>query len=250
MREQSSERADMNHGEPLSAIRATATWLALFVALGAGACDGRDQEEPADAPESAPEAIESREPPPEGSEASEATRGSVPPATSFRVRLDTELGMQSAEGDTFTVTLAEPLRAEGTDEGADGAVIVPSGAAVGGAVTAVQQMEGENHPGVLKIDFRQVDRNGEPIPLYVVVVETNPEPVMQGGGGAPPDTAAAALLGRVVAAGDSQLVRETFAAASGTGIVLEVPGARAILPAGSEIVLRLDAALEVEPSER
>lgn len=166
----------------------------------------------------------------------EARASGVAPGTTLRVRLATDLGMHRVEGDTFTATTIDEVRSGQT-------VAIPAGAAVHGTVTAVQAMEDAKRPGVLKLDFRELELDGQRIPLYVAVVTVEPElRVASEEAAAVVDSTARALLGRVLTADEADLTRETVRAASGSAIVLAVPGAGAVLPAGSEITLRLEAA--------
>lgn len=199
--------------------------------------DGQDAGAEAGAGDTTPVA---RETFPDSPDATRAIRDSVPATTAFRVRLNEELGMQSAEGDTFTVTLAEPLR------GVGGATL-PTGVEIGGTVTGVQQLEGANRPGILKVDLREVRLRGRPIPLYAVVVATSPGPAAPGEGGGR-NQALADPLGEIVTSENQGLMRDTFAAASGTAIILATPQGEARLPANSELRLRLEAALEIPGS--
>lgn len=214
--------------------------LAGPVGCGQGEAERERQEEAA---------AEREEPRPAGERAARAGSGevTVPPSTSFQVRLDRELGAGAVEGDSFTVTTTEPLRVDGVEA-------VPAGVRIDGTVTAVQEMEDEKRPGVVKVDFRELEHGGERIPIYVSVVDVRPEvraeaPGEAEGGEAPRDTAARSLLGTIlVGDGERDRLRETVAAASGTAIVLGVPGTLAVLPAGSTMTLRLDTGLTLKPA--
>ena len=219
--------------------------LAIFVAVGAPACgsdrSAQDREEATKLGDVAPREDRGRGAAIDTAEAARESRAlaaRVEPGTTFRVRLNADLGMHRVETDSFTATTVEALRA-------GEAVAVPAGTPVRGTVTAMQEMEGEGRPGILKLDFREIELGGERIPLYAVVVAVDSELRVEreGGAAAAGDADSRALLGRVLTEADSGLMEKAVGAASGTAIVLAVPGAGAVLPVGSEITLRLEAEL-------
>ena len=165
--------------------------------------------------------------------------------TEFRVELRQELSTKNNQpGDRFTASVIEPL--------IDGSrVIVQSGAIVRGEVTAVQKSGGQGEAAIIKIAFYEVSFDGETYPLSASVVEANPETegrystgdkAARIGGGA----VAGAILGRVLG-GNSRgtIIGAAVGAAAGTAITLATEDVDAVLPAGSEMRLRLDEPLTV-----
>jgi hypothetical protein len=165
--------------------------------------------------------------------------------TEFRIELRQELSTKNNQpGDRFTASVIEPL--------IDGSrVIVQSGAIVRGEVTAVQKSGGQGQSAIIKIAFYEVSFDGETYPLSASVVEAHPETegrystgdkAARIGGGA----VAGAILGRVLG-GNSKgtIIGAAVGAAAGTAITLATEDVDAVLPAGSEMRLRLDEPLTV-----
>lgn len=163
--------------------------------------------------------------------------------TEFRVALRQELSTKNNQpGDRFTASVIEPL-IDGTR------VIVQSGALVRGEVTAVQKSGGQGQSAIIKIAFYEVSFDGETYPISASVVEAHPETegrystgdkAARIGGGA----VAGAILGRVLG-GNSKgtIIGAAVGAAAGTAITLATEDVDAVLPAGSEMRLRLDEPL-------
>ncbi|HEY5645190.1 MAG TPA: glycine zipper domain-containing protein [Pseudomonadales bacterium] len=168
----------------------------------------------------------------------------VPSATQLRVTLDQELSTKATQvGDVFTATVAAPVLAGDY-------VAVPIGSRVHGVVTAVQEAKGES-PAVLKVDFTQIDVQGQAFPLRASVAEANPEKkssisagdaVVKVGGGA----AAGAILGRIIGKdAKGTLIGAAVGAAAGTAIMLGTQDSYGVLAKDSEMGLRLEEPLEV-----
>jgi hypothetical protein len=165
--------------------------------------------------------------------------------TEFRVRLRQELSTKDNKpGDRFTASVVEPL--------IDGSmVVVHTNAIVRGEVTAVQQSGSQGEAAVIKIAFLDVTVNGVTYPLSASVVEANPETegrystgdkAARIGGGA----VAGAILGRVLGGNaKGTIIGAAVGAAAGTAITLATEDVDAVLPAGSELRLRLDEPLIV-----
>jgi hypothetical protein len=165
--------------------------------------------------------------------------------TEFRVRLRQELSTKDNQpGDRFTATVVEPLIDAST-------VVVHTNAIVRGEVTAVQQSGNKGEAAVIKIAFLDVTIDGVTYPLGASVVEAHPETegrystgdkAARIGGGA----VAGAILGRVLG-GNSKgtIIGAAVGAAAGTAITLATEDVDAVLPAGSELRLRLDEPLVV-----
>jgi hypothetical protein len=165
------------------------------------------------------------------------------PGTEFRVRLRQELSTKDNQpGDRFTAAVVEPLIDGST-------VIVHANAIVRGEVTAVQQSGNKGEAAVIKIAFLDVTIDGETYPLSASVVEANPETegrystgdkAARIGGGA----VAGAILGRVLGGNaKGTIIGAAVGAAAGTAITLATEDVDAVLPAGSELRLRLDEPL-------
>lgn len=165
--------------------------------------------------------------------------------TEFRVRLRQELNTKDNKpGDRFTATVIDPLIDGST-------VIVRTGAIVRGEVTAVQRSGKEGEAAVIKIAFLNVTIDGETYPLSASVVQAHPETegrystgdkAARIGGGA----VAGAILGRVLGGNaKGTIIGAAVGAAAGTAITLATEDVDAVLPAGSELRLRLDEPLVV-----
>lgn len=179
-------------------------------------------------------------------EVAETVRVRVPAGATFQVRLDEELSTEtSSEGDRFTVTTLRALSA-------DGRTAVPAGATIRGSVTAVQHSEGADRPAVLKVNFEELEHDGETYPIYATLVEANPETesrtsTAEGAAKVGAGAAAGAIVGRIIG-GNARgtVIGAAVGAAAGTAIVLGTQDVDAKLPAGSAMTLRLDQPLEVE----
>lgn len=166
----------------------------------------------------------------------------VPAETSLALTLDRQLSTKStSKGESFTATVAEPLR-QGER------VLVPSGATVHGSVTAVQEPSGER-PAVLKLSFSKIEVRGQEKPIQAEVAETNPKTYREThdagkkvGGGA----AVGALLGGILGdEADDAVVGAAIGAAAGTAVTLGTRHTHAYLPEGSRLTVRLTEPLHV-----
>ena len=163
-----------------------------------------------------------------------ARAGSAPVGTTFSVTLNQTLSAQTGRvGDVFTATLREPLR-----DGAGNAV-VPAGAAVRGRLTEVARAGTLGESAVLRLAFESVSFFGRSLALEGTVMRAEPQRRLRPG--VQPDSARSAAgaepaPGRVLEAG-----AESGAAASGTAIAMGTTSVDVVLPAGSELVIRLDA---------
>jgi len=170
----------------------------------------------------------------------------VPTGTTFAVRLDETISTdRNAPGDPFTATLADPI------VGADGTVLIPAGAIVRGRVTAVDKSDHVGDMAVIKLAFESISFNGRSYPLQATVVEANPELRMrttakESAAKVAVGAAAGALLGQVLGKNtESTLKGAAVGAAAGTAIAMGTADVDAVLPAGSRMVIRLDAPIEV-----
>ncbi|HEY8468728.1 MAG TPA: glycine zipper 2TM domain-containing protein [Longimicrobiales bacterium] len=171
---------------------------------------------------------------------------SVPAGTTFAIRLDETVSTdRNVPGDPFTATLADPIVA------ADGTVLIPSGATVRGRVTAVDKSDRVGDMAVIKLAFESISFAGRSYPLQATVVEANPQrrtrtTAKESAAKVAVGAAAGALLGQVLGKNtESTLKGAAVGAAAGTAIAMGTADVDAVLPAGSRMVIRLDAPVEV-----
>lgn len=239
--------------------------LAIALALGPAACTGAgegaeegEREEgppseqtymsPSERPAGAEPSTgtETRTRPGPAAEEERLQRFTLPAGTTFRVTLDQELGTKTHEaGDRFTVAVGESLMAG--DE-----VAVPARSTIRGTVTAVQHSEAGGKPAVIKLAFDELVLDDRTFPIRATLLEANPElesrtSTAEGAAKVGGAAAAGAIIGRIIG-GDtkSTLIGAAVGAAAGTAVVLGTRDVDAVLPAGSEMRLRLDRDLTVE----
>lgn len=174
-------------------------------------------------------------------------RMTVPIGTTIAVRMDETLSTNGSQpGQPFTATIADPI------VGLDGTVLIPSGAKVRGRVTAVDKSDRVGETAVIKLAFESVSFDGRSFPMQATVVEANPErrtrtTAGEQAGKVAVGAAAGAVLGRVLGRDtESTLKGAVIGAAAGTAIAMGTADVDAVLPAGSRMVIRLDAPVEVE----
>ena len=174
-----------------------------------------------------------------------ATRA-VPAGTTFGVRLNQELSTQSnAVGDPFTATLSEPIR------GADGSTLVPAGATVRGRVTSVNKSDNISETAVIRLAFESISFGGRSYPLQAGVVQTEPQKRTRQSTGqqaakVAAGAAAGAIIGKILGKDSESTLKGAVAgAAAGTAVAMGTADVDVVLPAGSNMVIRLDAPIEV-----
>ena len=148
-------------------------------------------------------------------------------------------------GETFTARLQSAIR------GDNGEVVVPAGAVVRGRLTQVDKSGHVGATGVIKVAFESVSFGGESYPLDATIVRANPERknrttttqhATKIGAGA----AAGAILGKVIGKDTKSTIKgAVIGAAAGTAIAMGTADVDVVLPAGSEMVIRLDSPIEV-----
>lgn len=166
--------------------------------------------------------------------------------TRLRLVLDDTLSTRRNEpGDAFTARAAADIEE-------DGHVAVPRGSVVRGEVTGIRKRSTEDgEQTILHLAFREIEIRGRGYPLSATLTEAHPETrsssstaedAAKVGAGA----AAGAILGRIIG-GDTKgaVIGAAAGAAAGTGVVLATKDTEAYLPAGSEVEIRLEEALEV-----
>lgn len=171
-----------------------------------------------------------------------AVAPSVPMGTSMSLTLNETLSTEhNRVGDSFTATLQQAI----TD--ANGRVLVPAGATVRGRLTQVEKSGHVGATGIIKLAFEAVSFGGRSYPVDATVVRANPqrqnrtstqEQVAKVAAGA----AAGAILGRVLGRDTrSTLKGAAVGAAAGTAIAMGTADVDVVLPAGSEMLIRLDS---------
>lgn len=171
---------------------------------------------------------------------------SVPSGTTFALRLNEELSTERNQpGDGFSATLSEPIL------DSRGNVAIPAGATVRGRVTKSAKSGRVGETAVITVAFEAVSFNGRSYPLQATVIEANPErrnrtPTSESVAKAAGGAAAGAILGRVIGKSTSSTIKgAVIGAAAGTAIAMGTADVDAVLPAGSRLVIRLDAPIEV-----
>lgn len=174
----------------------------------------------------------------------------VPAGREFTVVLrDTLSTRHSRVGDRFTAVFRRPLRA-------DGQVAVPAGATLEGEVTAVRKSGSAGEEAVLRLQIRSVEVDRRRVPVGASITAYSAEKRSRAGRVTLLLVVAAAALigglaGRYISGGGPAiLVGAAVAAAAGWAAVTLLHDVDVLLPAGSELTLRLDRALEVVRTAR
>jgi hypothetical protein len=148
-------------------------------------------------------------------------------------------------GDAFTATLQSPVL------DANGHVLIPSGATVRGRLTQVDKSGHVGETGILKLAFEAVSFGGRSYPMDASVVQAHPQrsnrtPVTESAAKVAAGAAAGAILGRVLGKNTGSTVKgAVIGAAAGTAIAMGTSDVDVVLPAGSEMVIRLDSPIEI-----
>ena len=170
----------------------------------------------------------------------------VPSGTTFAVTLNETLSTDhNAAGDGFTATLSEPIL------DSDGDVLIPAGATVRGRVTRVDHSAHVGETGVLNVAFESVSFGGKSYGLDGTVIQANPQrktrqTTAQQAGKVAAGAAAGAIIGRVLGKNTGSTVKgAVVGAAAGTAIAMGTADVDVVLPAGSEMRVRLDSPIVV-----
>jgi outer membrane lipoprotein SlyB len=172
---------------------------------------------------------------------------SAPAGSTFAVRLNEEVSTRShAVGETFTATLSEPLIAS------NGTTLVPAGATVRGQVTESRKSGRAGEEAYIGITFTSVSYDGNTYPIDASTVnvpsrlvsrDSNVEKVAKVGGGA----AIGAIVGRVIGGGTKGTIAgAAVGAAAGTAVAMGTADVDRVIPAGSQVTVRLDSSVRVE----
>jgi hypothetical protein len=203
---------------------------------------------PTPAPRPAP-AIDAPAPAPEPAPQPRVVTASVPMGTSMSLVLNETLSTErNRPGDTFTATLQNAL----TD--ADGNVLVPAGATIRGRLTQVEKSGHVGATGIIKLAFEAVSFGGRSYPMDATVVRANPQrqnrtSTQEQAAKVAAGTAAGAVLGRVLGKDTRSTVKgAVIGAAAGTAIAMGTADVDVVLPAGSEMLIRLDSPIQVRPA--
>jgi hypothetical protein len=162
----------------------------------------------------------------------------IPARTLLDVRLNQDLStVASRVGDTFTVTVAEPLVA------ANRQTVVPADAVITGMVTGVGPASASREQAAIRLNFVRINIDGVSHPLSASIVGTRlPGAAEQPAGDTQTivtDAAADAVVGAIIG-GDlrDMLVGAALGAGAGTVISLGAGDEEAALPAGTQLRLQ------------
>jgi hypothetical protein len=175
-----------------------------------------------------------------------ATTASISAGTTFAVSLNETISTdQNQTGDSFSATVRDPII------GSDGTVLIPSGALVRGRVTGVKKSGRVGETGVISLAFESVSFGGRSYPLQATVIEADPQRKNRQSTGeqaakVAAGAAAGAIIGRIIGKNTKGTVAGAAAgAAAGTAIAMGTADVDVVLAAGSRVVLRTDAPVEV-----
>jgi hypothetical protein len=171
---------------------------------------------------------------------------SVPSGTTLAIRMNEELSTERSQaGDAFTATLSAPL------VDAAGIVLVPAGATVRGRVTAVAPSTRVGQTATMNLAFESISFGGQSYPLHASVERADVQQktrtsAAEQAGKIAAGAAAGAILGQVIGRDRSSTIRgAAVGAAAGTAIAMGTADVDAVLPAGAEVVIRLDQPIQV-----
>jgi hypothetical protein len=170
----------------------------------------------------------------------------VPMGTSMSLTLNETLSTEHNKvGDAFTATLQQAI----TD--ANGNVVIPAGATIRGRLTQVEKSGHVGATGIIKLAFEAVSFSGRSYPIDATVLRANPQrqnrtSTQEQAAKVAAGAAAGAVLGRVLGKDTrSTLKGAAVGAAAGTAIAMGTADVDVVLPAGSEMVIRLDSPIEI-----
>jgi hypothetical protein len=170
----------------------------------------------------------------------------VAAGTSFDVTVDDTLSTKKNKvGDTFTARVAADVTAP------DGAVLIPAGAVLNGAVTQVQASTETGREAVIGVAFQSVSFANRTYPVTASVTAaqvesqrttSDKEQAAKIVGGA----AAGALLGKLIGKdAKSTIIGAAAGAAAGTAIALGTADYAGVIPKGATLTLKLEEPIEV-----
>ena len=167
----------------------------------------------------------------------------APSGSTLHVVLNQTLSTgESQVGDLWTARVTRPVTG-----GPDGyTVVIPQEATIRGRVTGVRESGNRGEEAVIQLAVTEITVGAETYPISASVAEANPELRGRSGTGEKAakigaGAAAGAILGRVIGGGaKGAVIGGAAGAAAGTAITLGTEDVDAVLPAGSEMTLRLD----------
>lgn len=200
---------------------------------------------PRPAPARDPSPAPARDPSPTPS-APRTVTSTVPSGTTFAVSLNETLSTdKNTAGDGFTATLKEPIM------DASGNELIPAGATVRGRVTRVDKSDRVGETAVLNVAFESVSFGGKSYPLDGTVIAANPQrrtrqSTAEQAGKVAAGAAAGAIIGKVLGKNTSSTLKgAAIGAAAGTAIAMGTADVDVVLPAGSEMRVRIDSPITV-----
>jgi len=161
---------------------------------------------------------------------------------------DTISSRTNHAGDAFSARVVDDVK------DAQGHVVIPAGAVIGGTVMAVKPAPNPNEPGTLTLAVSTVTVRGTKYDLDARIDSL--ETVRHGRGITTGDAAkvgagaaAGAILGRVVGGNKrGTIIGGIVGAAAGAGIAATSKDADIVLPAGAHVIVTLNKALAVKAS--
>lgn len=166
--------------------------------------------------------------------------------TTMALTLNETLSTETNQvGDGFTATLRNAI----TD--GSGNVIVPAGATVRGRLTGVDKSGHVGETGVIKLAFEAVSFGGSSYPFDATVVQAHPQrqnrtSTREQAAKVAAGAAAGAILGRVLGKDTRSTIQgAAVGAAAGTAIAMGTADVDVVLPAGSEMIIRVDTPIQV-----
>ena len=164
----------------------------------------------------------------------------VPAGTTLTVRLGESVGSKiSSPGQSFSATLASPVRVEGN-------TVIPAGASASGTVVDAKPLGRFKGGALLELRLNSITVNGSEQRIKTAAISRTLKgkgkrtAVMAGGG-----TALGAIIGGLAGGGKGAAIGAAAGAGAGTGGAAFTGNKEIILPAESALSFRLTAPLEV-----
>jgi hypothetical protein len=165
--------------------------------------------------------------------------GTAAAGATFSIALNETLSAGSRVGDAFSGFLKAPLAGEG------GVVAAPAGAIVRGRITAVARPGIEASRGAITLAFESLSWGGRTTALQGTVLRAHPQLRNRSGVSAPAGDTASGAADSVT---NQEFERAASARQGGeTTIPLGTIERDLVLPAGSELAVRLEAPLSLRP---
>jgi len=169
----------------------------------------------------------------------------MPAGTLIKVKMDTEINSESADtGDTFTVTVSEPVRV-------DGLTVLPSGAVIEGRVVDIRRSSAGRRDGRIEVRFETLFLNDEIKRSIEGSIErtagkkaSSTVDFLAIVGGA----AAGGIIGAVTGSRNAALIGAGIGGAAGTGIAVLREGTVERIRTGEEFGVRLNKSVSL-PAE-